>query len=597
MTELAGLMRRPGSALLCGPRSWADDADALALHDPAEVLVARVPGEVPGLLDAVEAQQGAGRYVAGFVCYEAGAACGLPTHPPRADLPLAWMAAYPPEHVTRLGAKALEPPGELAEVPQPELSVGEPEYLAAIARVKKLIAAGDTYQVNFTVRARLAWAVDPLAYFLAMLASHPVPYAAWIDTGDAQVLSLSPELLLRRRGGVLTSKPMKGTRPRGRTTEEDEALARELVTAAKDRAENLMIVDMVRNDLGRVCRVGSVRVPELFAAERYGTLWQMTSTVTGEQAPGATLAEVFAAILPGASITGAPKHRTMEIIRELEPEPRGVYCGAIGLFAPGAGGDFTCGLPIRTLVHRDGGFELGIGAGIVADSDPRGEYEETLLKSEFARRLEPELRLFETLLLDETGCWRYEAEHLERLGRSAQYWGFAWEADAAREALRELAREARGPLVVRLELARDGGLALHPREAPGSVDGPVAVLVSARRTDAGDRYLYHKTSRRALYDDERARAVAGGYFEAIFVNAEGHVTEGAITNIFVRRGECWLTPPVSDGLLPGIWRASFLRETGAREQSLTVDDLRAADEVVIGNSVRGAVRVGRIAVS
>lgn len=596
MSGLSELLRRPGSVLLCGPRTWADDADALVLHDPAGVLVARAPGEVPALLEAVEAQQRAGRFVAGLVCYEAGAAFGLPTHPAHADLPLAWMAAYRPEHVIRAAADQLRPPGEQpgAEVPEPELAVSEAQYRAAIARIQGLIAAGDTYQVNFTVRARFASALDPLAYFLAMRRAHPVPYAAWIDTGEAQVLSLSPELLLRRRAGVLTGKPMKGTRPRGRTPEEDEALARELVTAEKDRAENLMIVDMVRNDLGRVCRVGSVRVPELFAAERYATLWQMTSKVTGEQAPGVTLAEVFAAVFPGASITGAPKHRTMEIIRELEAEPRGVYCGAVGLFAPG--GDFTCGLPIRTLVHRGGRFELGIGAGIVADSDPRGEYEETLLKAEFARRVGPELRLFETLLLDEHGRWRFEREHLERLGRSAAYWGFAWDAQAARAALSALAESAPGPLVARLELAREGGLALHPREAPEPAPGAVTVLVSARRTDAADRYLYHKTSRRALYDEERARAVADGYFEVIFRNAEGHVTEGAITNVFVRVGERWLTPPITDGLLPGIWRAAFLRETGARERSLTFEDLLDADEVVIGNSVRGAVRVGRIVV-
>jgi len=273
-------------------------------------------------------------------------------------------------------------------VPDLHLNVTRDEYGAAIAAIKDYIAAGDTYQVNYTCHARFAAALDPRDYFLAMVRSHPVPYAAYVNLGPAQVLSLSPELLLDKRGPHLRTKPMKGTRPRGRTPAEDAALRAELTTSLKDRAENLMIVDMMRNDLGRICEIGSVAVPILFEAEQYGTVWQMTTTVTGQLRDDLGLADIIAATLPGSSVTGAPKRRTMEIIRELEPEPRGVYCGAIGLFTSDR--DFTLNLPIRTLVHRDGQYDLGIGAGIVWDSDPQSEYEETLLKSQFARRLAPE---------------------------------------------------------------------------------------------------------------------------------------------------------------------------------------------------------------
>jgi para-aminobenzoate synthetase / 4-amino-4-deoxychorismate lyase len=360
----------------------------------------------------------------------------------------------------------------------------------------------------------------------------------------------------------------------------------------KDRAENLMIVDMVRNDIGRVSRIGSVRVPALFEAEKYRTVWQMTTTVTGEAREDASLRDIFAATFPGASITGAPKHRTMEIIRELEPDPRGVYCGALGLLAPG--GDFTFNLPIRTLVHHEGRYLLGIGAGIVWDSDPRSEYDETLLKSRFAFRLEPDLRLFETILLDACGELTHLEEHLQRLARSAEYFDFPCDLSDLRERLASFAREIEPPAVVRLELADDGAVSLHARPAPAPLSEPIRVVLSHRRTDADDRLLLHKTSRRALYEEERARLPDCGADEAIFANTDGKLTEGAITNVFVRSGDGWVTPPVTDGLLPGVWRAAYIAEVGACVRSVGLAELLDAEAVVVGNSIRGAMRVGEI---
>ena len=432
----------PGTAVFAGGGAWwprgqqaeRDHAPdpTLVLTQPKRVLVAHSAAEVGALLAAVDEEQSRGNYVAGYLAYEAGAAFGLATKTDRSltrpndatsgraasgsaapsgadwagspggelvpgSVPLAWMGVYPPAN-----ALSIDRPGQSAALrssaqagretgpSEPILDVTFEEYVAAIACVREFIAAGDTYQANYTVRARFDLRQDPLAYFLERSLSHPVPYAAYLDLGPAQVISLSPELFLRRRGDALESRPMKGTRPRGTTVAADIDLAYELIGSEKDRAEDLMIVDMVRNDLGRVSRPGTVTVPALFTVEPYGTVWQMSSTVMGRLLPEAGVATIMAATFPGASITGAPKHHTMEIIRDLEAEPRGVYTGFVGLFLPG--GDFTCNLCIRTLIHREGRCLLGVGSGVVWDSDAAEEYEETLTKAAFAFPARPEAR-------------------------------------------------------------------------------------------------------------------------------------------------------------------------------------------------------------
>ncbi len=655
----------PGVAIFAGGGAWttprpasagyARSGDAIALSDPIRVLTATKPSEVTGLLEQMEIEQRAGRYVAGYLAYEAGAAFGLTVKPDTA-LPLAWMAVY------EAGAATHIPVADwhqvLAEVDvsrvaaalagvKPRLSVTRDEYTEGIRRVREYIAAGDTYQVNYTVRGRFELGasdtdpIDPLDYFLALVVRQPVPYAGYLDLGDAQVISLSPELFLRRRGRQLESRPMKGTSKRGLTHAEDVARAYELAETEKERAENLMIVDMVRNDLGRVCRAGSISVPTLFAVEPYRTVWQMVSTVTGEVSPRATLSEIMQAVFPGASITGAPKHHTMEIITELETEPRGVYTGAVGLFLPG--GDFTANIAIRTIVHQRGRCRLGIGSGVVWDSGAASEYDETLAKAGFATppatgtppsggswRPDPEgvLRaavagqdefyLFETILLEAmaTGAetddalsrlhtlsdaavlarYRLLQEHLDRMARSAAVLGLPFESQSAREVMVGLARVHPEALVARVQLDAAGRFSLSTREPPAAPAGAVTLLVSPFRTDPDDPFLGHKTSLRGFYNREHRRALSQGHFDALFANRLDRVTEGAITNVFARFGVQWVTPPLADGLLPGLWRAWFLTESGATERSLTLTDLQAADELVVGNSVRGSVRVERLAV-
>jgi para-aminobenzoate synthetase/4-amino-4-deoxychorismate lyase len=683
----AWLPRRASDAASPSPAAAADDA--LLLSDPVRTLRADKQDDIRALLDEVEREQTAGRYVAGYLAYEAGAAFGLtvrgaapdasrpraaardgaapnnaarPAASPTTDaLPLAWMAVYQPERASVIPAaewRHLLAETDVSAVAtalagvKPELSVSRDEYTRAIGRVREYIAAGDTYQVNYTVRGRFALGspdapLDALDYFLALVIRQPVPYAAYLDLGDAQIVSLSPELFLRRDGNRLESRPMKGTSPRGATHTEDVALAYELAETEKERAENLMIVDMVRNDLGRVCRAGSVRVPTLFAVEPYRTVWQMVSTVTGDVNPRATLTDIMQAVFPGSSITGAPKHHTMEIIAQLETEPRGVYTGALGLFSPG--GDFTTNIAIRTITHKDGACRLGTGSGVVWDSGAASEYDETLVKASFATppaagapprggpwRPQPaallraavagleDFYLFETVLLeaatdrvpapedrdagpglsplhllsDEAVASRYRflQEHLDRMGASAAALGLPFEHQAARGVMIGLARVHPEALVARIQLDAAGRFSLSTREAPAPPAGAVSLLVSPFRVDPDDPFLRHKTSVRGFYNREHRRAVSRDCFDALFLNRLDRVSEGAITNLFARFGDRWVTPPLDDGLLPGVWRAAFLKDTGAGETSLTLADLRTADELVVGNSVRGSVQVARLAV-
>jgi para-aminobenzoate synthetase/4-amino-4-deoxychorismate lyase len=668
--------------------------EALVLSEPCRILVATTPEDVRGLLDEVESEQRQGRYVAGYLAYEAGAAFDLTVQKPASDaLPLAWMAVYPEESATVVAATSWKRHLDTVDVSdvaralakvKPELSVSRDEYIESIGRVREFIAAGDTYQVNYTVRGRYdlapagaraagaapAQAISPLEYFFALAIRQPVPYAAYLDIGEAQIISLSPEMFLRREGRHLESRPMKGTRPRGTTHAEDVALAYELVESEKERAENLMIVDMVRNDLGRVCRAGSVSVPTLYAIEPYRTVWQMVSTVTGDVNPRSGLGEIMQAVFPGASITGAPKHHTMEIIAALETEPRDVYTGTVGCFSPG--GDFTCNIAIRTIIHRQGHCKLGTGSGVVWDADAPAEYDETLVKAAFAtppsgdlwrpdpaarlraavrppiripgvsslaRTLHPadELRLFETILLEaREGDATIEApmdlaglspslvlcdsavlaryvfldDHLDRLAASAKELGFPFDREAALDLLLGLARLSPGSVVVHVELDADGGLSQSTRSAPtwnaplpragtqraGAAGAfrSITMMVSPFRTDPDDPFLRHKTTTRGFYNREHRRAVHDGCFDALFLNRLDRVTEGAITNVFARFGDLWVTPPLGDGLLPGIWRGRYLARTGAAEVSLTLDELMDADEIVVGNSVRGGVSVGRL---
>jgi para-aminobenzoate synthetase/4-amino-4-deoxychorismate lyase len=491
------------------------------------------------------------------------------------------------------------------------LNLGKEEYLEAISRVKAYIAAGDTYQVNYTLKLLFDFSGSIIDFYCSLRRNQSVAYGGFIQNNDTSILTFSPELFFRKKENAITVRPMKGTMHRGRTAAEDSSFAIALHQDIKNRSENVMIVDLLRNDLGRLSRMGGVHVQSLFDVETYETLHQMTSSIRGTLDHAISLEEMFKALFPCGSVTGAPKIRTMEIIRELEVEDRGVYTGAIGYISPV--GDAVFNVPIRTVVLQGSQGEMGIGSGIVWDSDPVDEWEECKLKGRFLTTPAPEFKLIETLLWQAgSGYWLLD-QHLQRLAESAGYFFFRVDLAKIRQMLQRLEVHFHSfspPKNQRLRvlLSRQGEIELTYSELaeaslresnPASLmlkdenlDLPRAVFAS-RKTDSRSPYLFHKTTLRDLYDEERADADARGYYEVFFVNEKGEVTEGSYTNIFLQKDGRLITPPVSCGLLPGVLRKHLLQQFPELvvEKPFTRRELERADAVYVGNSVRGLVRV------
>jgi para-aminobenzoate synthetase/4-amino-4-deoxychorismate lyase len=563
----------------------------------------------PALLRDMEAALAQGLYAVTLLSYELGHhIVGIP--PREAGVPLARVLLF--RQCEHLDGEAVaqwlaERAGSgIAGLAGIHANVTETEFTAAIAQVREYIAAGDTYQVNYTYRLRFDAFGTPCALYQRLRARQPVPYGALVlaDDGTA-VLSLSPELFVRRTGNTLTAQPMKGTAPAALPGQahdidgENAKRAAALAADPKNRAENLMIVDLLRNDIGRVAATGSVKVPALFEVRRYSGVLQMTSTVQAQVRPDVTLADLFAALYPCGSITGAPKRRTMEIIAELEPAPRGLYTGAIGWFdppRPGAPGDFCLNVPIRTLALQPAANgvrrgEMGVGAGIVHDSVAADEYAECGLKARFLTGLSNDFELFETMYATREQGARHVERHLTRLERSARYFGFQWDEAAARAYI-AIACEGLPPggeCRLRLALNAAGGFAVQSGLlAP--LQQPVRVLLADAPTASDDLFLRHKSTLRAGYDAAWKAAEAQGAFDQLFFNERGELTEGGRSSVFVRIGGRWLTPPLASGLLPGVMRAVVLEAWDATEAVITRDMLAGAEEIVVCNALRGALR-------
>jgi para-aminobenzoate synthetase/4-amino-4-deoxychorismate lyase len=491
-----------------------------------------------------------------------------------------------------------------AGIVQVRASEDEAEIGAAIGRIHAYIEAGDTYQTNYTYRLKFNAYGSPRALYRRLRARQPVPYGALLALPDGRaVLSLSPELFVEHADGKLTARPMKGTAAAGDNARQDAMQAAALANDPKNRAENLMIVDLLRNDLGRVAALGSVHVPQLFEVNRYSSVLQMTSTVEARLRDDANMTDLFTAIYPCGSVTGAPKRRTMQIIRELETTPRGYYTGAIGWFdAPTANkrvGDFCLAVPIRTLVLQTPGpdglrtGEMGVGAGIVHDSVARDEIAECRLKARFLTGLPNDFELFETMHATHAAGCRHLERHLQRLFSSAAYFSFVCDEDAIRAAVAN-ACAALSPgraYRMRLTLRHDGTCTVQTAPLDALAE-PVRLLLATQPTVADDLFLRHKTSVRNRYDMAWRAAEAQGAFDTLFCNTRGELTEGARSNVFVKLDGRWSTPPLTAGLLPGVMRAVLLNDPawGARERTLTLDDLQAADEIVVCNALRGALQ-------
>ncbi|MBW3572511.1 MAG: aminodeoxychorismate synthase component I, partial [Gemmatimonadetes bacterium] len=558
-------------------------ARSFRFRGPRGIVRADGVGEVVPVLRAVERAVADGLHAAGFVAYEAAPAFdpAFATHPPDPRLPLAWFALYEAREEVHPGWAAADGDAELGPW---SIDVPEAGYLARVERIRELIAAGDTYQTNFTARLRAPFRGDPVALYERLCLAQRSAFCAYLDLGEGTaVASASPELFFRADGRALQLRPMKGTRPRGRWPAEDRALAAELAASSKDRAENLMIVDLLRNDAGRVAEFGSVRVERLYQVERYETVHQMTSTLRARLRPDAGLAEVFGALFPCGSVTGAPKVRTMEIIRALEPGPRGVYCGAIGFVSPGEA-VFSVGIRTLLLDAAAGTAELGVGSGITWDSDAAAEYRECWSKAAFVRRAPAGFRLLETMLWEPEDGWFLLEGHLERLAASAEYFGYGFDRDQAERRLARAVQLFPGPpMRVRLLLDREGTIELDARTQVPSA-APARVAIAAEPVDSRDPLLYHKTTARAEY--ERRAAARPDADDVLLVNERGELTESTIANLVLRVDGALWTPPLESGLLPGVFRAHLLEGGEIRERVLYPADLARAEEVWLVNSVR-----------
>jgi para-aminobenzoate synthetase/4-amino-4-deoxychorismate lyase len=569
---------------LDGPFVLLDDArdggaGARLYRDPRRIIVAKETKEIVGALDAMRAA--AGQHVAGFLAYEAGAGLEPVLETADPDGPLLWFGVFDRfEMIADVGDWLPDPAGAWIGAPSPLLD--QPTYDGQLAQVFELIAAGDLYQANLTYRATCTVAGNPLALFAQLRQRAKAGYGAFVWTGEEALLSLSPELFFGLEDRALTCRPMKGTARRGETPEEDAALAATLGSDAKQRAENLMIVDLMRNDLSRIATPGSVAVPALFEVEAYPTVHQMVSTVTATLAPGKDAIDVLSALFPCGSITGAPKIRAMQAIADIERTPRGAYTGSIGRLD--SDGDAMFNVAIRTLTIRNGDAHatFGAGGGIVADSRAAEEWDETLAKGAFLTAGQRGFDLIETMAFDpEIGLVLLE-RHLARMKASAALFGFAFDRHAVRNELQAATFRLRQGRRLRLLLARSGATAIEVAPLPAPFAAPLPVAVVPLPVANNDFRLAHKTSDRAFYDDARR---AAGTDEVVFVDPEGFLTEGSYTNIFVPRHGVLLTPPLSRGLLPGVLRAELLATGQAIEAEISPSDL--IEGFLLGNALRG----------
>ncbi|MBU3078121.1 aminodeoxychorismate synthase component I [Sphingomonas quercus] len=565
----------------------AGGAGATLYHAPHALIVAREPGEVAPALARLRAAVAGGARAAGFLSYEAGAAleprlAGIARAPAADAPPLLWFGLF--DAVEGLDPDALDallgdPAG--AHLGEPRPRIGYTDYAAAVARVQALIAAGDIYQANLTFQCDVTVAGDPLAAY-ARLRGQQAGWGGVAFTGAHWLLSASPELFFTVTAGVATARPMKGTAARHADPEMDAAAAAALRANAKQRAENLMIVDLLRNDLAHVARPGGVAVPELFTVETYPTVHHMTSTVTAALAEGRDAVDLLGHLFPCGSITGAPKIRAIEVIDAVEGWPRGPYTGAIGrIDAPG---EAAFNVAIRTLVVAEGASDasLGLGSAIVADSSASAEWAECAAKGVFVTAGQQAFDLIETMRFEALDGFVELERHLKRIKESAEALGFSFDRHQVRNELQAASFPVRHDARVRLRLGRSGATAIAIDRLPPEPDWPVSVRLMPRAVDRDDFRLYHKTSDREFYDRPRQ---AAGVFEAVFYDADGFITEGSFTSVFLERDGLLVTPPAARGLLPGTLRGRLLDEGRAIEADLRPADLERG--FLIGNTLRG----------
>ncbi|MDK9717374.1 MAG: aminodeoxychorismate synthase component I [Trichlorobacter sp.] len=547
-------------------------------------LVAETADQVVTVLEQAEAASQQGLYAVGFVAYEAAHALNphLPSLPSEPGLPLVWFALFQQRVQVKAGADL---PDNTCPAPLLAPESSQTDYEIAISRIHQAIEQGETYQINHTFQLKGHWQGDPLQLYRSLLEAQRPAFGSFLDIGSHTVISASPELFFSIRNGLITTRPMKGTAPRGRFLAEDQTLANQLQQNAKERAENLMIVDLLRNDLGQVAQTGTVQTEALFAVESFPTVHQMTSTITAKLLPETSLVAIFQALFPCGSVTGAPKRRSMELIAGIEGQPRGIYCGTIGYLAPG--GEMAFSVAIRTLLlnKQTSRISMGVGSGITWDARPAAEYAECLHKAAFLAQ-RPTPRLLESLLLEDGSYPRLE-RHLDRLCWSASRLGYSCDQQQIRQALLEHAAGTTGQHKTRLLLAQDGRYQIESSELQ-QIQQPLKIAVATTPADPNNLLLYLKTEQRERYNQARQEQPEAD--EVLLINDRGELTEGSFTNLVLKLDNRLVTPPLACGLLPGVMRQELLEQGTIEEQVLYLRDLQRADEIWLINSVRGWLR-------
>ncbi len=553
--------------------------------DLSHVCVAREPNEIGPLLSEVEDASKQGLFAAGFISYGAATAFDSKlTAQQSTRFPLAWFGIF--RQVEKL--QSLSPANDLSVNVEWHASTSTEQYFHHLGAIRDYLESGDAYLVNYTFRLRSNSEADPFALLHRITSPSPPPYSAFIETDEWAICSGSPELFFSVDGELISSRPMKGTAPRGLWFDDDVRQAHELRSSIKERAENLMVVDMVRNDLGRIANPGTVHVSELFSLERYPTLWQMTSTVQAETE--ASLQEIFAALFPPASVTGTPKRRAMEIISELETEPRQLYTGAIGFVHPNRQMQFNVAIRTVLVDLQASQLEYGVGGGIVWDSDPNEEFEECLIKANILEPLDSSFELIETMRWSPDTGFLLLPLHLKRLRESSVYFGFNFDAERVLQSLQELeASLASETYRVRLSLRRDGNVCFEAIFLDQKARLFADVCLSANPIESNHPMLYHKTSDRSVY--ERALLESGGGEDVLLFNERGEVTESTIANFAYELDGQLYTPPIECGLLPGIYRAWLIEQGQLKERAISVEDALKLPHIFLMNSVRGLQKV------
>jgi len=581
--------------------TYEDDLTSAAyLYDrPVRLITARTLEDIMPALKQIDQAVLNGQHVAGWISYEAGLALEQRLAVRLSDensVPYIHMGVFNErqKHSSR-EADALWQANNLTNrytIGDLRLNIDQDEYDDALDKIKQYLIAGDIYQVNYTLKAKFNFQGNLRDFYARLRQSQPAGYSAWISTDEWDVLSLSPELFLEKSGRFLKTKPMKGTHIRGLNNDQDQQFSDHLRGDVKNQAENLMIVDLLRNDLSRIAKKKSVKVLSLYDIEYYRTVLQMTSSIQAKLPKKIQPSEMIKGMFPCGSVTGAPKIRAMEIIDDLEKENRGVYCGSIGYFSPDGGACLN--VAIRTMtIDKNGHGEMGIGSGIVADSISKDEYQECLLKAEFLTHDFQPFDLIETFKWDPEEGYAFRDEHLGRLKSSAEYFGFQFEEETLNRVLDEHIADVAetSPLRVRLLLSKRGEVSLTSMKLIDTKSDQIVVLAS-EKVNSSDRSLYHKTTNRQFYDDKLHQyKAANNCFDVIFLNEREELTEGSYTNLFIEKDGQLYTPQLSCGVLPGIYRQHLLDNGKAQEKILSRDDLLKADKIFLANSVRGLVEV------